>query len=235
MPEVETVTYPDKVNDILKDHKLMRAFNQYVGSLRRIDHQGMFQFVQTTPNPTGMWDFLHPLQRRGKALRLKLKKEDYGKIVDLEKKVNESADPAVQKEHALKNWKGWGDIRRNALALWTAEIDKNVVPRFYNSKQFQKLHSITNASGDSLPGMKNAVKAIKAVSVDKKTMKKLGYSLVNDDKLRLSLSAVAKAAALGQDDMGKRAFAEVIKIEKLPKISKYDDLVKLLKRAKVIF
>ena len=231
MPTIDHITYPDSIDGILSDHKLMRLFNQYIGTLRGNYSKLMFQFVQTPPNPTGMWQFLNS-QSRGQ-LMLKITQEDRKKISNLKSQVEKAELDKEKEEWALNNWKGWADIRSNTVAAWTAEINTKWVPKFYESKAFQKHHHIANASGDSLATVRHAAKAIEAVTVTLKMMKDLGFTDVKNKKLQLALSAVAKSAALELDKPGKQAFAEVVKIEAVAKYKNYEDLAKAMKQKKV--
>ena len=230
MPKFGHITYPDKINEILSDHKLMRVFNQYIGGLRRGDIQRICQFVQTPPDPTGMWKFLNP--NSGPDLLKKLKATDWQRVNTLRATIDETGAAEDKKERVLQNWRGWADIRKNALDHWTAEINTRWVPKFYESKAFQKHHHTANASG-SLQGVQHAAAAIKLIKVDEKAAKALGYTNPKDKKLQLALGAVAKSAALKLDKPGKEAFAAVKDIEKLDKYKNYEDLVKAMKQKKV--
>lgn len=237
MPNINNKEYPDTVDEILADHKLMRAFNQYVGGLRQSYQKLMFQFIQTPPNATGMWGFLNDGSTAARQLQLKLDAGDRKRIARMQEEVNAADIDDKKKDWALRNWKGWADIRRQALTAWTKEVNTRIVPKFYDSKVFLKLHDTEMAKAGGSGTAEHARKAVKAIKVTPKQMEALGFTNTKDKKLIGLVGVVAQSAALGEDNMGKGAFAAIKTVETSDSFrrlyGKYEDLVKALKRKKV--
>ena len=237
MPIIDNEKYPDDIDGITQNHKLMRAFNQYAASLRPTYRALMYQFVQTPPNATGMWDFLNDGTSAARALLLKLATADRKRITRMQQEVAAADIDDKKKDWAVKNWKGWADIRSNAITAWTQELNDKVVPNFYTSKPFQKLHHADMAKRGGPKTEAHATTAVNAIKVTSKQMEALGFTKTKDKKLMGLVNVVAQSAALGQHKMGKGAFATILTVETSDSFKrlygKYEDLVKALKRKKV--